>query len=234
MTPRPLRAQPFSSHSTAAPRLGRRERRSAELRERIFRAALRLFAEKGFEQTAVEDITEAADVGKGTFFNYFPSKDHILVAFGEMQIAKLQGLVEEAWRSNEPLPQFLRRLGSRMTEEPARNPAIVRTILRANLSSDPVRHVMRKLHRRGWRLLGKLVQLGQQQGQIRSDRSAVDIARVFQQMVWGTLLMWTVHTDTPLKDRIDDAFEVLWNGLRPASRLPRSRRTIPPNEEETP
>ncbi len=68
---------------------GRRERRSAETRERLFRAASDLFAKKGFSETTVEDITEAADVGKGTFFNYFPSKDHILLAFGEMQLAKL-------------------------------------------------------------------------------------------------------------------------------------------------
>ena len=64
----------------------RRQRRSADIRERLFRGALELFAQKGFAETTVEDITEAADVGKGTFFNYFPSKDHILLAFGEMQL----------------------------------------------------------------------------------------------------------------------------------------------------
>ena len=68
----------------------RRQRRSTETRERLFRAALRLFAEKGFAETTVEDITNAADVGKGTFFNYFPSKEHILIAFSDMQLSKLQ------------------------------------------------------------------------------------------------------------------------------------------------
>src|SRR5512137_3046046 len=80
----------------------RRQRRSAELRERIFRAALDLFAKKGFAETTVEDITNAADVGKGTFFNYFPSKDHILLAFGEMQLGRLQAAVEQAQSSREP------------------------------------------------------------------------------------------------------------------------------------
>src|SRR5260370_1206689 len=45
----------------------RRQRRSAEIRERLFRAALNLFSQKGFGETTVEDITEAADVCKGTF-----------------------------------------------------------------------------------------------------------------------------------------------------------------------
>ena len=55
------------------PRSGRRERRRLETRDRLYRAALELFGERGFLETTVEDITEAADVGKGTFFNYFPT-----------------------------------------------------------------------------------------------------------------------------------------------------------------
>src|ERR1700694_5155443 len=85
-----------------------RQRRRAELRERLFRAALDLFARQGFAETTVEDITNAADVGKGTFFNYFPSKDHLLIAFSEMQLQKLQGLVAEAGHTAEPMPAFLR------------------------------------------------------------------------------------------------------------------------------
>src|ERR1700741_1181628 len=95
---------------------GRRARRTAETRERLFRSALDLFAKKGFAETTVEDITEAADVGKGTFFNYFPSKDHILLAFGEMQLAKLRDAVEEARRGDESTRDFLRSLGARMTQ----------------------------------------------------------------------------------------------------------------------
>src|SRR5262252_8617548 len=126
----------------------RRERRSLELRERLFRSALDLFARKGFADTTVEDITEAADVGKGTFFNYFPSKDHILLAFGEMQLAKLEAAIEEAQRTNEPMPEFLRALGTRMTQEPVRNPAIIRALLQGYLSTTPVRQAMMDLQKR--------------------------------------------------------------------------------------
>src|SRR5437868_13677959 len=97
---------------------GRRQRRSAETRERLFRAALKLFAEKGFTETTVEDITNAADVGKGTFFNYFPSKEHILIAFSEMQLGKLQGAVDNLRQNKEPMPSFPRALSVRMTEDP--------------------------------------------------------------------------------------------------------------------
>src|ERR1700758_5293911 len=101
------------------PPSSRRERRSMEVRERLFRAALALFARKGFAATTVEDITNAADVGKGTFFNYFPSKEHLLVAFSDMQISKLQDAVDGMRDGHQPMKDFLRSLSVRMTEEPA-------------------------------------------------------------------------------------------------------------------
>src|ERR1700675_1185223 len=105
-----------TSSTTSSP--DRRQRRASEIRERLFRAALDLFAQHGFADTTVEDITNAADVGKGTFFNYFPSKDHILLAFAEMQLAKLQSIIENLRSTNEPVPQSFRTLAVRMTEDP--------------------------------------------------------------------------------------------------------------------
>src|SRR5215831_15026863 len=118
MTSFPHSSVPDPTPTPAA--ISRRERRSADIRERLFRSALRLFAEKGFAETTVEDITEAADVGKGTFFNYFPSKDHILLAFSDMQLGKLEELVTHFRNSDESLRDFIQALGVRMTQEPTR------------------------------------------------------------------------------------------------------------------
>jgi len=193
----------------------RRSRRSAELRERLFRSALELFARKGFAETTVEDITNAADVGKGTFFNYFPSKDHILIAFGEMQLAKLKGAAEEARRTQIPMPQFLRSLGQRMTEEPTRHPDIVRALLLAYLSSTPVREVMLDLQNRVLAVHSEMIALGQQRGEIRDDLPPLEIAQVFRQTIFGTLLIWSLYGDATLLSRMESAFEVLWSGLAP-------------------
>lgn len=54
------------------------ERRMAATRERLVNAALALFGKQGIYDTTVEDITEAADVGKGTFYQHFPSKTAII------------------------------------------------------------------------------------------------------------------------------------------------------------
>src|SRR6202790_726046 len=150
------------SSTTVSP--DRRQRRSSQIRERLFRAALDLFAQHGFADTTVEDITNAADVGKGTFFNYFPSKDHILLAFAEMQLAKLQATIENLRTTSEPVPQIRRTLARRITEEPGPTPSIVRALLQANLSSPRVREAMRGNHTRARELLTAFVEIGQARG----------------------------------------------------------------------
>lgn len=193
----------------------RRARSSAERRERLFRAALEVFAKKGFAETTVEDITNAADLGKGTFFNYFPSKDHILLAFAEMQFAKLQSAVAEARTKNEPVRHFFLGLGALMTQEPIRNPEIVRILLQAFLSNMAVRGTMLEMQDRVTELHAEMMRLGQERGEIRADLPPIELAQVFRQAIFGTLLVWSLHGDATLVSRIERTFDVIWQGLAP-------------------
>lgn len=62
----------------------RRERKAAERRMQIISAAARLFAEKGFHRTTTRDIAEEADISEGTLYNYFDSKDDLLLDIMDM------------------------------------------------------------------------------------------------------------------------------------------------------
>jgi AcrR family transcriptional regulator len=193
----------------------RRTRRSAETRERLFHAAMRIFAEKGFAEATVEDITNAADVGKGTFFNYFPSKEHILIAFSDMQMGKLERFVEIARNGKEPMRAFFRAMSREMTSEPAKKPDVMRALLQANLSSVSVRNLMRERNARGERLLSEIMQIGQDRDELRRDVSALEMARVFRQMTFGTMLLWSVYGDDSLAERLNRAIDILWTGFIP-------------------
>lgn len=70
--------------------LGRRERNKQRVRSRLYECAMTLFAEKGYEQTSIDEIAEAADVARGTFFNYFQRKEDLVVAWGENRRTQLR------------------------------------------------------------------------------------------------------------------------------------------------
>lgn len=76
-----------------AVREGRRERKRRQTRERIENEALTLFLERGFDNTTIEDITEAADVSKRSFFDYFPSKEDVVAAWQDSFASELIGAV---------------------------------------------------------------------------------------------------------------------------------------------
>jgi AcrR family transcriptional regulator len=223
-----MRATSRSSHSPASksPAPSRRLRRSAELRERLFRAALSLFAKKGYAETTVNDITEAADVGKGTFFNYFPSKEHVLIGFSEMQLGKLEIIVREIRESHVPMSEALRGLVHRMTEAPVQNPAVVRALLQAHLSSQVVRKEMVRLQGEHRRLIGGLLRHGQKRGEVRRDLPAEEIAQIFRQTIFGTLLFWSLLGDASLTERIENALHLLWGGISPRPRSAASVKTF--------
>ena len=81
--------------------VGRRERRQQETRERLFQSAMRLLSERDFSEVTIEMITEAADVGKGTFFNYFPNKEAIVSYRFEQQFQVLSELLGQGGRQGD-------------------------------------------------------------------------------------------------------------------------------------
>ena len=59
--------------------VGLRERKKARTRRAIADAAARLFAEQGYEQVAVSDVAREADVSEQTVYNYFPTKEQLVI-----------------------------------------------------------------------------------------------------------------------------------------------------------
>src|SRR5450755_4369219 len=141
-------ARPTACAGDGVP-VSRRARRAAETRERIYQAALGLFAERGFAATTVEDITEAADVGKGTFFNYFPSKEHVLGMLHELQLSKVAQAESAAKSSKLPIREVLRQFMRSIAEEPGRSQLLARGLLATIFTNEAIRELLVNTMTRG-------------------------------------------------------------------------------------
>ena len=87
---------------------GLRERKKQKTKRAVMDIALRLFSEKGFDATTVEEICAEAEISPSTFFRYFPTKEAAAFPDEDERIA----IVEEALRARpegEPLPVTIRR-----------------------------------------------------------------------------------------------------------------------------
>src|SRR5215469_2127423 len=172
--------------------MGRRERKAAATRLKLFRCALQLFAERGLQNVTVEDITEAADVGKGTFFNYFKSKDHVLSVMAEIQLGKVREALDAAEAGKRSIRSVLHDLFVKVTEEPGRSPELARTILSSFLSST-IRDLLAQNMADGRRMAARIMELGQERGELDPLLKAEPMALQLQQTFLGTMLMWSLR-----------------------------------------
>ena len=111
------RTQPAASSGGA-----RQQRRREKTRARLINAAKTLMAERGVDAVGLSEITEAADLGAGTFYNYFQSRDDIVEAVAEDAIeslgARLDRLTAEMSDAAEVFAFSLRHLVQQAASDP--------------------------------------------------------------------------------------------------------------------
>jgi AcrR family transcriptional regulator len=197
----------------AASGAGRRERRAAETRLRLFRCALQLFAERGFSNVTVEDITEAADVGKGTFFNYFESKDHVLGVMAEIQLGKVAEALAQAASGKEAIHSVLHRIFFRLAEEPGRSPNLARTLISFFLANEQVRETIERQLSSGRKMIAQIVAIGQERGEIDSRLKKEKVALQLQEVLLGTVVMWSLKGEPGFKTWVEDSFQHFWRSI---------------------
>src|SRR5262245_3253530 len=112
---------------------GRRARRRLETRTRLVWAARELMARKGIGATSIQEITDTADVGFGSFYNHFPSKDAIAEAVMEDAIESFGDAADQLARTiddpAEVLAASVRHVVARAAADEAWGWFLVRTAL---------------------------------------------------------------------------------------------------------
>lgn len=192
--------------------LSRRERKKQETRLQLIKAALGLFREYGYDATTVEQIADAADVAKGTFFNYFETKEAILPALVEWRLQELgAALTPEQGAPASPVARI--KLGLRLiASDPLADHALARQVFGALAQQQQTPTAPPGQPLIG--LLAEQVRQAQDAGEIRADLDAVYLACVICALFFQEMMMWhRGYRPTALPEVLDAAVDLLLDGI---------------------
>lgn len=176
-----------SSHSTES----LRDRRRAQTTREIARAALDLFAQKGFEAATAEEIALRAGVSRATFFNYFPQKEMILAEFARSRLERVQSVL--AAHSAASLDSLL-ELFTEFAAENERLGRQLRSILPHLLLRPAAQAAIQPLLSEMQRFLADSLM---RSGELKPSVDAQVFAESFFGLYMTTTLQWAMHPDPP-------------------------------------
>jgi len=158
----------------------RRERKKKVIRDAIFKTAQKLFVDKGFENTSVEDITERVDIAQSTFFNYFPRKEDLLAEIFKRKIPFLKRKCQEILELDLPIKTKINKIFSTTARIAAKHENITRAMLIKNfttLNNQQYDGVFFEDFRSS---LALILKQGQAEDHIRKDISPIKLANMLE------------------------------------------------------
>ena len=173
--------------SRPAPRAG------GDKRDRILRAAVKVFAKNGFYDTRVSDVAKAAGVADGTIYLYFKSKDEVLVSLFEDRVEKLLSYMRRELPKLPTAPLKLRRIIELQLGllEGERDLAEVLTVI-LRQSTKLMKEYAAPRFTAYLDSIASVVAEGQKTGDFRSDVSPHLVARATWGALDGIALTWAL------------------------------------------
>lgn len=193
--------------------MNRRSQNRREMRATIFDAAVRLFDEHGYEDTPVEEICDAAGVGRATFFRHFETKAGLLREFNrrvteqarqrvqalgdagfEGRLEAVRDVVHDAWITAGP---GLRQLGAEAPTMPNSAERFLPEFLA---------------------LVTEIVRDARAAGDLRSEVPPLLLAYFVVMHLTGAVSWWIAYPDDDLRALLDASLEQCLRGIVPAGR----------------
>ena len=172
----------------------RRARKKARTRQQIIKLGIALFSKHGMDAVTIDQIADAADIGKGTIYNYFHSKEDIVVAFMAGIEQKVQATLRGFDPRDRPLADVLMAFVREHFRMKQRHHRFVRVFFaQMFLHSDQFLPYMAEIHALVTPNLQALFEDLQRRGAVRADVSVADLALVFGHLQFGLSALWAIE-----------------------------------------
>jgi AcrR family transcriptional regulator len=188
------------------------EEEQVRRRKEIFHASVHLFLKKGFNETSMREIAEAAGIGKSTLYDYFPTKDDILLSFVEEELQSLTEHIKEITKQNVGAMEKLRQMMFAYVEYLAANEDfyIKLSYQVQRLAQESLERIQRKRHALQ-DMVSSTIEEGIREGCFRPVDSLLATRVIF------TALTPAVYTTRPSGSRqqmMEEAFTLMLKGIQ--------------------
>jgi len=211
---------------------GLRQRKKQHTRRALFEEALRLFAERGYDQTTTADIAAAAGVSPRTFFSYYPTKEDVVFYDSDARAAAALGTFTQRAPGEGPVDIMVRavRAAVEVTGMPG-GPSASEALERARLvNAIPAlqAHALRLGHQAQRRLSAALLDVCP--GELDPLDAGV-AAAILMAAVQSTsmFVMESTQPSEALGPAVDRALALAWEGLASLH----ARKRPPPHRPQT-
>jgi AcrR family transcriptional regulator len=200
-----------SIHAATAAPISRRERKKGRTRADIYNAAMTLFLRRGFDSVTIDDICDAADVARATFFLHFPAKEALLIEYGERANDELTAAIA-TYRGSATAT--IRMALKMLAERAARHPDVVRLVMREVMARPRVLSEHHESTVDLVHLLAAVIRRGQQAGEFRR-RTKPTVAALTACAAFFALIYTWVRDDgkIDIEAAVAETLDIVLNGL---------------------
>lgn len=195
-----------------------REKKKQETRNRIFEVSSRLFKEKGFESTTVDEITKEAGIAKGTFFNYFSTKESLLFYFREQREEFIFNIMGTQMSLNAPAKEKIKNFLVLVAENYEKDKELMRLLFfehkRLVMSSrqKPAERRNRQLMFIG--ILSDFLKAGVEKGEIKKGIDLKLASESLNAIYFQSLMTWLhSNTDYSYSKDISAKIDIIFEGI---------------------
>lgn len=193
-----------------------REEKKRKIKAEITRNAIALFKEKGFDQVTVEEIALRSDIAKGTFFNYFPKKEHVLLHMADSYLP-LMGQIFGRHQTGSVRARLERILGDLLDiylqYADLLRITLVETIGASLASGDEETNISRLRS-----AISAFLEDARTAGEIRTRANADDCAALLVGLLFQTLILYSSRLDAPeMRRMLVRQLDLAWEGIADAT-----------------
>lgn len=191
-------------------------------KEQIIRAAIQLFARKGFARTTISDIARQAGIGKGSVYDYFETKDEIIQDCFLFFIKELEFDFEDILLSPLPALDKLKQIFAAfaLTMELSENQQMMELMFdfwAESIKSRQLKTVlfqkMDTFYRAYRKLCQDLIRDGIREGSFRNDLDAETMATIILGMNDGIIVQWLLDKSIDFSKTMNEMVRMVLEGI---------------------